>query len=91
MAEITIRPVAEREFEVELRDGDEQSSHRVTVPTALIEQLELGPDDNQRVVRESFHFLLEREAAASIMSSFSLDVIPRYFPEYHEELSRRLS
>ena len=41
-------------------------------------------------MRESFLFLLEREPASSILSEFSLDVIPNYFPEYIEELPGRL-
>ena len=36
-------------------------------------------------------FLLEREPATSIMRQFSLDVIPRYFPEYRDEIRRRLA
>jgi hypothetical protein len=43
------------------------------------------------VVRESFHFLLEREPATSILRQFSLSDISRYFPEYPSELERRLS
>jgi hypothetical protein len=42
-------------------------------------------------VRTSFEFLLERESVCSIMSEFSLDVISRYFPEYEDELPRRLA
>jgi hypothetical protein len=48
-------------------------------------------DDLERVVRESFRFLLEREPATSILRQFSLSDISRYFPEYPSELARRLS
>ena len=47
--------------------------------------------DLERVVRVSFAFLLDREPASSIMREFSLDVIQRYFPEYEDELPRRLA
>lgn len=70
--------------------GSSGTEHRVTVPEDLIARLELPEDDLERVVRESFEFLLEREPASSIMREFSLDVIPRYFPEYEEELPKRL-
>jgi hypothetical protein len=43
------------------------------------------------VVRESFNFLLEREPATSILREFSLYDIARYFPEFPDELRRRLS
>ena len=52
--------------------------------------MNLPDNDLERVVRESFEFLLEREPASSIMREFSLDVIPTYFPEYTEELPKRL-
>ncbi len=91
MADITIASTGTREFEVEVRDADHQRSHRVSVPESLIKELELPEDDLERVVRESFDFLLEREPASSIMSEFSLDVISRYFPEYPQELRQRLS
>ncbi len=91
MADVTITSTGTREFEVEVRDSEQETSHRVTVPESLIEELDLPEDDLERVVRESFDFLLEREPASSIMSEFSLDVISSYFPEYTEELPRRLS
>ncbi len=91
MASVTITSTGTREFQVEVRDDDHQTTHHVTVPQSLIEELELSEEDHERVVRESFDFLLEREPASSIMSEFSLDVISGYFPEYPEELRRRLS
>lgn len=68
----------------------EESTHRVSVPEDLVAELRLPEDDLGSVVRESFEFLLEREPASSIMSQFSLEVIPNYFPEYREELPKRL-
>jgi hypothetical protein len=64
--------------------------HGVTVPEGFIRELRLPEDDLERMVRESFRFLLEREPASSILPEFSLDVIPTYFPEYKEELPKRL-
>ena len=61
------------------------------MPERLGERLELCDDDLERIVRESFRFLLEREPATSILSQFSLSDISRYFPEYPSELERRLS
>ena len=91
MADITISSTGPREFRVEVRDAGEETSHHVTVPEGLIDDLDLREGDLERVVRESFHFLLEREPPSSILSEFSLDEISGYFPEYREELSRRLS
>ncbi len=88
MADITVSETGPRTFEVDL--GDAGTTHSVSVPEDLIQELNLPEDDLERVVRESFEFLLEREPASSIMREFSLDVIPTYFPEYKEELPKRL-
>ena len=79
------------QFGVQVTEGDVTTSHQVTVPESLLDDLNLGGTDEETVVRESFAFLLEREPATSIMKEFSLDVISSYFPEYSEELTRRLS
>jgi hypothetical protein len=91
MADITITPVAPRVFRVEVRQGQRETTHQVTAPERLGDGLQLRQDDLERVVRESFRFLLEREPATSILRQFSLSDISRYFPEYPSELQRRLS
>ncbi len=91
MADITITPVAPRMFRVEVRQGQRETTHQVTAPERLGDGLQLRQDDLERVVRESFRFLLEREPATSILRQFSLSDISRYFPEYPSELQRRLS
>lgn len=88
---IDITATGDHRYGVQVTDGDATTSHRVTVPTELLDRWNLDGVDEETVVRESFAFLLEREPASSIMSEFSLSVIPRYFPEYDEELSRRLT
>jgi hypothetical protein len=87
-AALVIRSRGDRAFDVEVDDEGSRTTHHVTVPDALM--AELGVDDAERLVRESFGFLLEREPASSILPRFSLSDIARYFPEYGEELARRL-
>jgi hypothetical protein len=60
------------------------------VPTGLLDRLGLGDVDRELVVRETVKFLLEREPATSILPDFSLEDVSRYFPEFHDELRRRL-
>lgn len=91
MAEIVISPLGVREFRVQVDDGEQQTTHQVTVPKGLGEGLELRDDDLERIVRESFCFLLEHEPASSILPRFSLSDISRYFPDYPNELARRLA
>ena len=57
----------------------------------MLDELDLGQVESEDVVRESFRFLLEREPSTSILPEFSLDDIGRYFPDYFQELPKRLS
>ena len=83
--------MGDRRFGVQVRDGTAETTHEVTVPQRLEDELNVRDDELERIVRESFRFLLEREAATSILAEFSLDEISRYFPEYRGELARRLA
>ena len=91
MGGIRITPAGPHEFGVEVTEGQETTSHRVIVPPSLLDDWGLEDTDSEAVVRESFAFLMEREPASSILPEFSLAIIPRYFPEYRDELPERLS
>lgn len=90
MTRVTITQMEPGSYGVQLEEGGTTTTHRVHVPDALLEDLGLADAEQERIVRESFAFLLEREPPSSILGEFSLDVIPRYFPDYHDELRRRL-
>ena len=63
--------------------------HRVRVTKKDVERLAAGrlPEE---LLQESFRFLLENEPNTSILPSFDLPVIGRYFPEYEREIQARL-
>jgi hypothetical protein len=92
MSEIELTSLEPGWYGVQVKEGDETTSHRVHVPDDLeaagIPVIDADPED---LVRESFAFLLEREPASSILTEFELPVIARYFPDYPEEIARRLS
>jgi hypothetical protein len=48
MPDISISPLAPREFRVQVREGDRETNHQVTVPDRLGEGLELRDDDLER-------------------------------------------
>ena len=77
-------------FEVTVKEGLGETHHRVTLRKADYERLSGGKADPEALVSESFRFLLEREPKESILRSFDLTVISRYFPEYEREIVRRL-
>jgi hypothetical protein len=87
MADISVTPAGGGEFTVEVAGGGTRTTHRVTVPAGTAADLGVDP---ALLVEESFRFLLEREPKESILNSFDLAVIARYFPEYPDEIRRRL-
>ena len=77
---------------VSVRYRDSQlSSHRVRVHRSDLERLVPGAADPTRLVEASFVFLLEREPPSSILRSFDLLEIERYFPEYPSEIRKQLA
>ena len=78
------------EFQVTVREGGAQTRHRVTLRKTDYERLSRGQASPEALVRESFRFLLEREPKESILRSFDLTVIGRYFPAYERQIAGRL-
>jgi hypothetical protein len=67
--------------------GEGGSTTRHVVAVALEDLRRLAPAASaEDLVRRSFAFLLEREPKESILRSFSLAVIGRYFPEYERTI-----
>jgi hypothetical protein len=90
MTEILVTPIGSDLYRVEVREGESNSVHDVTVtPTDLVS---FGQGHTpQDLLEESFRFLLEREPKEAILPRFALPVIARYFPDYPAEINRRLS
>jgi hypothetical protein len=92
MAEIDVKSTDRGdsyEFQVIVREGGGQTQHRVTLKKSDYRQLVGDQTNPDALVEESFRFLLEREPKESILRSFDLMVIGRYFPEYQQEIARR--
>jgi hypothetical protein len=87
---IEVEALAEGDFRVRVIQGASESTHRVTLKLEDFERLAAGKAAPEELVRRSFEFLLEREPKESILPHFDLSVIARYFPEYENEIARRL-
>jgi hypothetical protein len=72
--------------EVTVRDNGSETRHRVRVSAADLARFAPGATDPTDLVRRSFEFLLRRESNESILRSFDLPVIGRFFPEYEREI-----
>lgn len=90
MDEIAVNQAGPLLFSVTVTQRGRVTTHEVTVPAPALDKWGLADHDPADVVRESFEFLLEREPNTSILSRFDLPVIARYFPDYEEDLPRRL-
>jgi tRNA nucleotidyltransferase/poly(A) polymerase len=87
--DIVVKPLGDDEFRVEVQEGQTRTQHRVTARRD--HRLRYGGDaPAERLIEESFRFLLEREPKESILQAFELPVIEEYFPEYAEQIRRRL-
>lgn len=92
---IKIERTADRDplhFEVTVAKSEGRTRHRVTMSLQYWEQLSGGGKHApERVVEAAFLFLLDREPKESILRSFDVRVIARYFPEFERELAKYLA
>jgi len=86
---IDVKKIDETTFEVTVESGT-TTRHRVTVQPNHYRHLTGGAVPPETLVEKSFEFLLERESNTSILSSFDLSVIRRYFPEYEQTIRSTL-
>lgn len=74
--------------QVTVTDPGSESRHSVTFSRADFQRLASSGETPDGLVRRSFDFLLAREPKGSILKSFALTDIGRYFPEFERENSR---
>jgi hypothetical protein len=87
---IHVEALSQEEWLVTVSAGT-TTTHRVQVTPAEVTRF-AGPNGSaEELLRASFRFLLEREPNTSILSSFPLPIIGRYFPEFEKELPRFLA
>lgn len=71
-------------------DDGSSTEHTVSVSRAELERLAGAAGDADRLVDASFRFLLSHEPKESILRSFALSDIERYFPDYPRAIANRL-
>jgi hypothetical protein len=84
-----IEKLSEEEWLVTV-EAASTTTHRVRVSATDLARFG-GGVSAEKLLEASFRFLLERESNTSILPSFHLPVIMRYFPEYEKELGRFLA
>ena len=79
--ELLINQLSNDKFEVIIY-GDQQTKHLVSLSDELYLSLTSKKISKKELLKYSFQFLLEREPNTTILSSFELTEISKYFPEY---------
>ena len=90
-ADIEVKNTGENTYAVRVIQGKSESTHRVTLEDKDYTRLTNGNVTPEELIRRSFEFLLEHESKESILESFDLMVISRYFPQYEREIKKRIA
>ena len=84
---IAIKKLSDDVFEVTVVEIS-TTAHTVTISDQSLNDLTDKKVTKTQLLEFSFNFLLDREPNTSILSSFDINVISRYFSDYRDEVRR---
>ena len=84
---VSIKKLSDDVFEVSVAKTS-TTIHTVTVTDQSLTDLTDNNVTKTHLLEFPFKFLLEREPNTSILSSFDINVITKYFPDYRDEVRR---
>ena len=84
---ISIKISSNNEYEVTVQSNT-ITTHLVTLSDEVHKNLTNEKVNKEELLDFSFKFLLDREPNTSIMSSFELTVISRYFSDYEKSVKK---
>ena len=84
--ELLIAELSKDKFEITVK-ANQITKHVVFVTDEMLFNLTKNKISKIELLNFSFNFLLERESNNSILPSFDLTVISKYFPEYTKKVS----
>ena len=84
--ELLITELSKDKFEITVK-ANQITKHVVSVTDDMLFKLTKNKISKEELLNFSFNFLLERESNTSILTSFDLTVISKYFPEYTKKVS----
>lgn len=86
-----VLPLGPREYAVTVTEGEQTTSHKVTLTEDDLDTLGVWEVDEERLVRETVEFLLERETGTAIEHDLTLDAVAAKFDDFYPEVRTRLS
>ena len=84
---ISIKKLTDDVFQVTVADSM-TTTHEVTVTDQSLTDLTENKMTKTQLLKFSFNFLLDREPNTSILSSFDINIISKYFSDYRVEVRR---
>ena len=84
---ISIKKQTDDVFQVTVADSM-TTTHEVTVTDQSLSDLTNNKVTKEQLLEFSFNFLLDREPNTSILSTFDINVILKYFSDYRDEVKR---
>ena len=84
--ELLINELSKDKFEITVK-ANQITKHVVYVTDKMLFNLTKNKISKKELLNFSFNFLLERETNTSILSSFDITLISKYFPEYPRKVS----
>ena len=88
--ELLITELSKDKFEITVK-ANQITKHIVFVTDEILFNLTKNKVSKEDLLNFSFNFLLEREPNTSILDSFDLTVISKYFPEYTKKVSDKFN
>ena len=86
---ISIKELSGNKFEITV-NKKLITKHTVLLTDEYYDILTKKKISKKKLLEYSFYFLLDREPNTSILSSFELNIISKYFPEYENEIKKFL-
>ena len=84
---ISIRKLSDDVFTVTVSEAS-TTTHTVTITDQSLNDLTDNNVTKTQLLKFSFNFLLDREPNTSVLSSFDINVISKYFYDYKDEVRR---
>ena len=84
---LSIKKLSDDVFTVTVAETS-TTTHTVTITDQSLNDLTDNNVTKTQLLKFSFNFLLDREPNTSILSSFDINVISRYFSDYKDEVRR---
>ena len=89
MANIQVQKTGDETYWVKV-EANTMTTHTTNLNDAYCEKLTVGHVSPEALIKRSFEFLLERESNSTILSRFELSEIGQYFPDFEQEIVKRL-